>query len=75
MPTNGGGLAIPFLDQEEYFLFKAFLRIDAPVKALAGNDRAFDLDHVEPTGIDRRIVHVKLFAQGEGFRRWQERIK
>ena len=74
MPTNGGGLAIAFWHQAENFLLEAFAGSNASVKTLAGNDREFDFDHVEPTGIDRCIVHVKLFAQGEGFCRWQERI-
>lgn len=68
-------MAIAFCHQAENFLLEAFDGSKTSVKTLAGKDREFDFDHVEPTGIHRCIVHVKLFAQGEGFGRWQERIE
>jgi hypothetical protein len=58
LDLGAGGVAclFQFLDLALERLFVA----DAPVEALAREDAQFDLDHVQPTAVLRRVVELQL---------------
>src|SRR4051794_10230685 len=66
LPVDGGTLSITTLHPGINFVLELRHLGYAAVKTLFGQDREFNLSHIEPTGFFRCVVHVKLLHQGKG---------
>jgi len=73
LPLDLESFCCALFDNRPDFSFQFRFRGHAPMQALTGNGREFDLLHVEPRGFLRRVIKLEALRERKGFFR-RERL-